>query len=294
MKCSRLLEDSLLEQIKENKKIAAAVVALGILFALAVALLTVPQALGTNQNSQPKDVVGVGQKQAHLEDQLNSYEAISDENLDQIVEPAQKDSIELAENNKVESEQTPAVKADAKSQDKKAAAEQETKAAADKKAQEAKVAEAKQKAEAEKKAQDEAAAKAKAAADKKAQEEAKQKELEAEKAVAQAVQQARESKAEPKNSNASDWSTVTASMYYGVGNKTATGKILQSDDMIIAHKTLPFGTKVEIEYNGKVAQATVGDRGPYVKGRQIDLAPGVQNALGINDGVVKMNMRIVD
>lgn len=277
MKCSLLLEDSLLEQIKNNKKAIAAVVLLAILFTLAIALLTVPQALGDNQNSQPKDVVGVGQKQAHLEDELESYDVESNENLDQIVELAQKDTFEVSD---------PEVSQDAlKEKDAQLDAQNAEKIAAQKARQEAQAqAQAKAKEEADKKLAEEAQAKAK--------EDAQKKELEAEKAVAKAVQEAK-NKSQAQASNGGDWKPVTASMYYDVGSKTATGEILQSGDMIIAHKTLPFGTKVEIEYNGAVVQATVGDRGPYVQGRQIDLAPAVQDALGIHDGVVTMNMRIV-
>jgi rare lipoprotein A (peptidoglycan hydrolase) len=62
--------------------------------------------------------------------------------------------------------------------------------------------------------------------------------------------------------------------------------------MIVAHKTLPFGTLVEFEYGGRRAVAVVADRGPYVAGREFDLGPGVARTLGLN-GVYTVQYRIV-
>lgn len=90
-----------------------------------------------------------------------------------------------------------------------------------------------------------------------------------------------------------DWNTVVASCYYDVGLPIANGGILGENDLIIAHKTLPLGTKVELEYRGKKVRATVQDRGPYINGRDIDLAPGVQSALGLYDGVTQVKMRLI-
>lgn len=101
----------------------------------------------------------------------------------------------------------------------------------------------------------------------------------------------------PRYSNRSGtgaWSSAKAS-HYGRGSwghRTADGTTVRSDSMIVAHKTLPFGTLVEFEYNGRRAVARVADRGPYVAGRVWDLGPGVIAVLGFN-GVHTVRYRII-
>lgn len=76
-----------------------------------------------------------------------------------------------------------------------------------------------------------------------------------------------------------------ASWYGGslIGNGTACGKRLTASVMGVAHKTLPCGTKVRFRYRGRTAVARVIDRGPYVAGREWDLAPAVKRKLGFGD-----------
>jgi rare lipoprotein A (peptidoglycan hydrolase) len=62
--------------------------------------------------------------------------------------------------------------------------------------------------------------------------------------------------------------------------------------MMVAHKTLPFGTMVEFSYKGRRAVAVVADRGPYTKGREWDLGPGVVRVLNFN-GVHKVRYRVL-
>ena len=54
--------------------------------------------------------------------------------------------------------------------------------------------------------------------------------------------------------------------------------------MTAAHKTLPFGTKVRVtnRKNGKTVVVTINDRGPFVRGRVIDLTPAGARALGFS------------
>jgi rare lipoprotein A len=58
------------------------------------------------------------------------------------------------------------------------------------------------------------------------------------------------------------------------GRKTASGRIFDNNKLTAAHKKLPFGTKVRVtnERNGKSVIVEITDRGPYVKGREIDLS----------------------
>ena len=75
---------------------------------------------------------------------------------------------------------------------------------------------------------------------------------------------------------------------YGVGDssqrgtKTASGIPLNDDDMTAAHKSLPFGSKVKVtnKKNGHAVTVTITDRGPYVKGRCIDLSKAGAGAIG--------------
>jgi rare lipoprotein A len=58
------------------------------------------------------------------------------------------------------------------------------------------------------------------------------------------------------------------------GKRTASGKIFDMNRLTAAHKKLPFGTKVKVtnESNGKTVVVEITDRGPFVKGREIDLS----------------------
>ena len=90
------------------------------------------------------------------------------------------------------------------------------------------------------------------------------------------------------------WKSAGASCYGmgAVGASTASGAVLGPDSMIVAHKTLPFGTLIEFAYNGHRGVATVADRGPYVPGREFDLGPGIARVLGF-DGLGTVNYRLV-
>lgn len=75
---------------------------------------------------------------------------------------------------------------------------------------------------------------------------------------------------------------ATAS-YYGpgfAGNLTASGEVFDPSAMTAAHKTLPFGTQLEVCYNG-CTTVTINDRGPYIPGREFDLSAGAAQAIGL-------------
>ena len=66
------------------------------------------------------------------------------------------------------------------------------------------------------------------------------------------------------------------------GTKTASGIPLNDNAMTAAHKSLPFGSKVKVtnKKSGDAVTVTITDRGPYVKGRCIDLSKAGARALG--------------
>lgn len=61
----------------------------------------------------------------------------------------------------------------------------------------------------------------------------------------------------------------------------ASGEYFNPDDIFVAHKTLPFGTKVLFLYEDEAIIAEVKDRGPYIKGREFDLSRGLAKKLRI-------------
>lgn len=90
-----------------------------------------------------------------------------------------------------------------------------------------------------------------------------------------------------------EWGTAVASHYgWNFTGRGASGEAIGPYTMMCAHKTLPFGTLVEFEYNGKRAVAKVADRGPYTAGRDFDLGPGVARVLGFT-GVHEVRYRII-
>jgi rare lipoprotein A (peptidoglycan hydrolase) len=89
------------------------------------------------------------------------------------------------------------------------------------------------------------------------------------------------------------WQTAVASHYgRNFTGRGASGKPIGPYSMMVAHRTLPFGTLVEFEYKGRRAVASVQDRGPHIAGRTWDLGPGVVRALDFA-GVETVRYRIV-
>jgi rare lipoprotein A len=90
-----------------------------------------------------------------------------------------------------------------------------------------------------------------------------------------------------------DGKTVNAS-WYQYGKVTASGEHFNPNGMTVAHKKLPFGTILLLTYENKAVIVRVNDRGPYIKGREIDMSKGVATALGcLDDGVCRIKMKII-
>jgi rare lipoprotein A len=75
-----------------------------------------------------------------------------------------------------------------------------------------------------------------------------------------------------------------ASVYAHKGEKTASGQIANPKGFTAAHRTLPFGTRVRVvnKRNNRSVVVRINDRGPFVKGRVIDLTPAAASALGFS------------
>jgi rare lipoprotein A len=101
---------------------------------------------------------------------------------------------------------------------------------------------------------------------------------------------------EATRSRASGYSDEGMISYYAEkfhGRKTASGEIFDKHGLTAAHRSLPFGTKVEVTNlaNGKSVTVEINDRGPYAESRILDLSPAAARKLGMmGAGTVKAKM----
>jgi rare lipoprotein A (peptidoglycan hydrolase) len=80
------------------------------------------------------------------------------------------------------------------------------------------------------------------------------------------------------------------------GRQTASGKIFNMYALTAAHRTLPLGSRVVVTdlVTGHAVEVTINDRGPYVKGRMIDLSYAAARKLtAIERGVIPVELRVV-
>lgn len=76
------------------------------------------------------------------------------------------------------------------------------------------------------------------------------------------------------------------------GRPTASGEIFKQDAFTCAHKTLPFGTWLRVTFRERSVIVKVNDRGPFVKGRMLDLSRGAAEVIGLS-GVQWIDCEIV-
>jgi len=107
----------------------------------------------------------------------------------------------------------------------------------------------------------------------------------------------------------SDWRAANASMgsssghsfsgmasYYGneSGSRTASGQRFNQNAMTAAHRSLPFGTKLRVTHGGRSVVVTVNDRGPFIRGRVLDLSTAAARAVGLTGaGVGRVTAEVV-
>jgi rare lipoprotein A len=108
-----------------------------------------------------------------------------------------------------------------------------------------------------------------------------------------------------RQSSQEEWKVSTVqhgkASWYSVktnsGTQTASGERLSNDAATAAHKTLPMGTRVRVTNmtNGKSEIVRITDRGPYTKGRIIDVTVGCAERLGFySRGVVPVKVEVLD
>jgi rare lipoprotein A len=88
--------------------------------------------------------------------------------------------------------------------------------------------------------------------------------------------------------------TGIASVYGHSGGPTASGERAQPGRLTAAHRTLPFGTMVRVtnKRNGKIVVVRINDRGPFIRGRIIDLTPAAAKTLGFS-GLAPVTVEVV-
>ena len=76
--------------------------------------------------------------------------------------------------------------------------------------------------------------------------------------------------------------------YYGSesGSKTASGQRFNQGAMTAAHRTLPFGTKLRVTHGSRSVVVTINDRGPFIRGRVLDLSKGAASVIGLTSSGV--------
>ena len=112
------------------------------------------------------------------------------------------------------------------------------------------------------------------------------------------VAKAKTTSTKEKTSNSGSSQSGIAS-YYGKGlhgSKTANGERHNRNEMVAAHRSLPFGTKVKVTNlsNGKEVVVRINDRGPFVKGRVIDLSYGAFSKIeNPGKGITKVKLEVL-
>jgi len=106
-------------------------------------------------------------------------------------------------------------------------------------------------------------------------------------------------KEKASNSGSSKNSQSGVASYYGKGlhgSRTANGERHNRNEMVAAHRSLPFGTKVKVTNlsNGKEVVVRINDRGPFIKGRVIDLSYGAFSKIeNPGKGITKVKLEVL-
>ncbi|MGY4474983.1 septal ring lytic transglycosylase RlpA family protein [Bradyrhizobium sp. USDA 3364] len=84
--------------------------------------------------------------------------------------------------------------------------------------------------------------------------------------------------------------------FYGneSGSRTASGQRFNQNAMTAAHRSLPFGTRLRVTHGGRSVVVTINDRGPFIRGRVLDLSTGAARAIGLTGaGVGRVTAEVI-
>jgi rare lipoprotein A len=78
-------------------------------------------------------------------------------------------------------------------------------------------------------------------------------------------------------------SRCVVASYYSEGKRTANGERYNPNGFTAAHRTLPFGTRLHVTNprTGRSVTVRINDRGPFIRGRSLDLSKGAARAIGL-------------
>jgi rare lipoprotein A len=96
--------------------------------------------------------------------------------------------------------------------------------------------------------------------------------------------------------SAGAYSQTGIASYYSMGKRTANGERYHPDGISAAHRSLPFGTRVRVTHlnSGRSIVVRINDRGPFIRGRIIDLSRGAAGALGIRgSGLARVRIEVI-
>jgi peptidoglycan lytic transglycosylase len=110
----------------------------------------------------------------------------------------------------------------------------------------------------------------------------------------------------PAASSSSAWRNANASIggrsfsgiasYYGneSGSRTASGQRFNQNALTAAHRSLPFGTKLRVTHGSRSVVVTINDRGPFIRGRVLDLSTAAARAVGLTGaGVGRVTAEVI-
>jgi rare lipoprotein A len=98
----------------------------------------------------------------------------------------------------------------------------------------------------------------------------------------------------PRQAEASSAQSGVATIYSHHSGRTASGETSRAGALTAAHRTLPFGTMVRVtnKRNGRSVVVRINDRGPFGRGRVIDVTPAAAGQLGFS-GITPVSLDIV-
>ena len=104
----------------------------------------------------------------------------------------------------------------------------------------------------------------------------------------------------PPASGLVGWTQIGVASWYGEpfhGRRTASGEVYDMEGLTAAHQTLPFGTRVRVENldNGVIITVRINDRGPFAKGRILDVSRRGARELGmVGPGTARVRITVLE
>lgn len=99
--------------------------------------------------------------------------------------------------------------------------------------------------------------------------------------------------ASPAQATIASWYDCMTVGQCSKSKRTANGEKFNPNALTAAHKTLPFGTKVKVTHKGKSVIVRINDRGPFIRGRHIDLSRAAARKIGCKS-VCKVSIKVIN